>query len=505
MTFITLPRLTVEADGQPLPEAALVALTRLSVHQQLALPTLCELVFVDPPGPLDAPARLAPGTRLRLSLAGGATPLFVGQVTGLAHAFTPDGERQVRVHGYDALHALRKRGGVRAHVQVAPAELAAEMVGDLGLAVEAAEPGPVHSYLIQGEQSDFDFLGDLLARCGLYAVVRDGTLHLLTLAGLPATVALALGETLLEARAELNGERVASEVTTQGWNPLLMESFSSTRGQPRSSREVVAAVAPADVDGDGVVWLLDEDLAVPDHVEGLAQAELDHRAAGAVTVQGVALGDPALQPGTGIALSGLGESVSGRYTLTAVTHRIDPEHGYLSRFDTAPPPLPARARGAVASLGVVSQVDDPDGMGRVRVTLPAFDGVETDWMQVVAPAAGVNKGLVALPGVDDNVLVLFTRHNPAQGLVLGGIYGPFAPYDPGVAGGDTRRYTLRTPRGHLIRLDDDGNALRVEHRDGSYVEMTPDKVLVHAEGDLELTAPGHQVLIRGAQIDFERG
>lgn len=505
MSFVTLPRLSLEVDGQPLPDGALVALTRVRVHQQLALPALAEMVFADPPGPLDMAGRLQPGAHLRLTLAGTTAPLFAGQVTGVTYVFAPDGERQLRVHGYDPLHALRKRSGARAHVQLTPRELAAELAGPLGLTVEAAEPGPMHAYLIQGSQSDFDFLSDLLFRCGLYATIRENTLHLLTLAGLPETLPLALGQTLLEARVALNGDRVADQVTAQGWNPLLMEHFASTQGSARSGREAPATIAPAAVGGDGEVWLLDEELAVPDHVDGLAQGELDRRAAGAVTVTGVAPGDPALRPGTGVALTGLGEAVSGRYVLTTVTHIIDPDEGYLSRFDTAPPPVPARPAGAVTSLGVVTQVDDPDGMGRVRVALPAFDGVETDWMQVVAPAAGVNKGLVALPGVEDNVLVLFPRHNLAQGLVLGGIYGPFAPYDPGVAGGDVQRYTLQTPGGHLIRLDDEGNVLRVEHRDGSYVEMTPDRVRVHAAGDLELTAPGRQVLIRGGQIDFERG
>jgi len=87
--------------------------------------------------------------------------------------------------------------------------------------------------------------------------------------------------------------------------------------------------------------------------------------------------------------------------------------------------------------------------------------------------------------------------------VLGGLYGPGGPKDPGVAQGGTRRYTLGTAGGHRVRLDDEGRTLRVESSGGSYVEMAPDKVTLHAAGDLEITAPGRKIVISGQAIDFQ--
>ena len=67
-----------------------------------------------------------------------------------------------------------------------------------------------------------------------------------------------------------------------------------------------------------------------------------------------------------------------------------------------------------------------------------------------------------------------------------------------------RRYTFRTPNGQRIRLDDARATIRVQNSGGSYVDLSPSRVLVHAAGDLELEAPGHSVVIRGQAIDFER-
>jgi hypothetical protein len=49
------------------------------------------------------------------------------------------------------------------------------------------------------------------------------------------------------------------------------------------------------------------------------------------------------------------------------------------------------------------------------------------------------------------------------------------------------------------------HTIRLENGKGSYVELSADKVRVHAAVDLELEAPGQAVLIRGQSIDFERG
>jgi len=190
--------------------------------------------------------------------------------------------------------------------------------------------------------------------------------------------------------------------------------------------------------------------------------------------------------------------------LSEVTHTIDNRKGYTSIISSEPPPRPARPQEAVAAVGVVTRVDDPEGFGRVKVSLPAYNQVESDWLQVIHPAAGVNKGLVALPGIDDNVLVVFTHADPAQGVVVGGFYGPYAPYDPGVEGNSVRRYSLRTPAGHVLRMDDEGKTLRLEDSQGSYVEMSPGKVRLFSTADLEISAPGKELVISAAAIDFRK-
>lgn len=74
----SLPEIWLEVDGTPLTAADLPALREVRVQQRLSLPTLCELAFADPPGPLTRVAQLVAGTRLRVRVAEHQEPLFVG-------------------------------------------------------------------------------------------------------------------------------------------------------------------------------------------------------------------------------------------------------------------------------------------------------------------------------------------------------------------------------------------------------------------------------------------
>jgi phage baseplate assembly protein V len=501
---VSLPQVTIVADGVPFPPEGMRALSAVQVQQRLSVPTLCELTYNDPPGPLDAATLLVPGTTLSINVGAHVEPLFGGEVTAIEHVYGPAGEREIRVRGYDLLHRLRKRQSVRAHVQMNLRELAQELVADVGLEVQADDPGPLWPRLIQYRQSDLQLLVDVAERHGLYLALRENVLHLLTLEGIGIPVPLVLGESLLEARVEVNGEPACRSVTAMGWNPVRVESYEGQASSARVGRQVIAQAPPAQVGGSGEQVLLDKTAPSSQHTEAVAQAELDRRIAYEVTLWGAAEGNPLLRPGAPIIVTGIADLLMGRYVLTSVTHTIDGRRGFLSEIATAPPPRRAQDQRPSATLGVVTRVDDPEDLGRVQVSLPTYSDVESEWMHVLSPGAGTNKGLVALPDVGDDVLLIFFDGDPGQGVILGGLYGMQGPPDSGVVDQAVRRYTFRTPGGQRIRLDDARGVIRVQNSGGSYVDLSPSRVLVHAAGDLELEAPGHSVIIRGQAIDFER-
>jgi phage protein D/phage baseplate assembly protein gpV len=500
-SVVALPQVLVEVDGLQLEEAAINELAAVRVRQRLAAPAQCELSFHGPVE-TDLPR---PGSDLRVAVAGHDTRLFEGQVTAVEHVFGPDRDYSLVVRSYDAMHRLRKRSQARALVQTTVDGLASELAHEVGLDSQAAESGPVWQNVVQHNETDLELLVVLAARCGLYPVIRDGVLHLITLEGDGDAIELTLGEELLEARVELNGERAARSVKAMGWDPLRAEAHQAEASSPRTGRDIGAEVSPTDVGGTGEVALFGEYASDEAHVAAIAQAELDARAAGEVTLWGVAEGDPELRAGTPVELSGLRDELDGTYVLTDVTHTVDGVRGYLTELSTTPPDVRRRRTAASAALGEVTSVDDPDGRGRVRVSFPAHGDVESDWLGVVVPGAGGDRGIVALPDVGDRVLVAFAHEDPATGVIVGGLYGGGGPPDPGVEGAATRRFSMRTSGGQWITLDDENKKLRLEDVTGSSVELSPDQVTVHAAVDLTIEAPGRAVLVRAKTVDFEQG
>jgi len=500
--IVAIPHVVVELEGAQLADNALRTLTRVLVQQRLSVPTLCELTFEDPAGAIAQ--AYAPGSSLLVRLEGYTEPLFSGEITAVEYVYGPRHEREIRVRSYDSLHRLRKRQPVRAHVQVGLLDLCSEIAADLGLSVESMDDGPIWQHVIQHRQSDLDLLVELAEQCGLYLTVRGTILHLVTLSGLGTPVPLDLGDSLLEARLEVNADPACRSVLANGWDASRAERHRATVTETKLGREVTAEVAPDRVGGSGQRNLVDQSAFTDRHAAGLAQSELDWHTAREVSFWGVAQGDPGLQPARPVEIRGVEAALTGRYVITSATHRVDRENGFTSEISTTPPARRGRRSAAVAALGAVSRIDDPDGLGRVRVSLPTYEDVETDWMCVLLPAAGKGKGFVSLPDVGDQVLVLFAHEDPSQGVVLGGLYGVQKPPDTGIENGAVARYTLLTPGGQQAQLDDTRKAVHLANSDGSFVDISPEKIVVHAKTDLFLEAPGRLVVIQGDKIDFRR-
>lgn len=495
MTSLTRPaRWTLELGGHNLSPDVQGRLTSLRVQQRVSLPAVCELVLVGRPFPL-----AEPGTALKVGVDG--TDCFSGEVTAVTLGCLPDGTQELTVRAYDRLHRLRKRSPLQARSDLTLSGLASDLAASLSLTLDldAGLPGPVWTSHLQTGASDFQLLSDLAERVGASFMVTGERLRIYGPGGAGDPVPLVLGNTLLEAAIAHNVEALRDGVHVTGWDLQRSEAVNG-----RAALE----------DGDplpGDFGATDRELAGLElgaqQAQTLARAELEHGAASVWTLQGAASGDPRLAPGTNVSVSGLGSGWDRTFTLTEVTHTLDPRLGYLSEVSSRPPPRRplTSGSGAVATLGVVTDVQDPLIQGRVRVALSAYGDLQGDWMPVVGVAAGSGKGLMALPDTGDRVLALLTRGDPAQGVVLGGLYGPDGPADAGLTGEGVRRYTLRTAAGERLLLDADRGGVTVQDRAGSTLEFLPGGVRLSAQADLLIEAPGRRITIRADRIDFERG
>ena len=113
--------------------------------------------------------------------------------------------------------------------------------------------------------------------------------------------------------------------------------------------------------------------------------------------------------------------------------------------------------GAYPAL--VKDVADPDGQGRVKVSLPWSpdpDGAAYEaWARLATLMAGNNRGSWFVPDVNDEVLVVFAGGDPRFPCVVGSLWnGEDAPPESMDGAGRNYLKVLRSRNGVQVTLDD---------------------------------------------------
>jgi hypothetical protein len=144
-------------------------------------------------------------------------------------------------------------------------------------------------------------------------------------------------------------------------------------------------------------------------------------------------------------------------------------------------------RGVV--VGVVKDLVDPLGEGRVRVQFPWLSDDElSGWAPIVRTMAGKDRGFYYMPELEDEALVAFELGDFNHPFVVGFLHnGVDLPPDDDI---DSRVRRLRTVSGHVLEFDDRPGQERVllETQGGHSLTMedTPGSVAVRTSGGQEV-------------------
>jgi uncharacterized protein involved in type VI secretion and phage assembly len=108
----------------------------------------------------------------------------------------------------------------------------------------------------------------------------------------------------------------------------------------------------------------------------------------------------------------------------------------------------------------VSDIKDPDGMGRVKITLPwspdTGDSRYEVWARVATLMGGKDRGSWFIPDVSDEVLVSFEGGDPRRPYVVGGLWnGKDSPPESMDGAGNNFKKVLRSRKGVKVTLDDE--------------------------------------------------
>ncbi len=179
--------------------------------------------------------------------------------------------------------------------------------------------------------------------------------------------------------------------------------------------------------------------------------------------------------------------------------------------------------------GLVSDIKDPDGSGRVKVTLPWSPDTGSDhyeaWARVATLMAGNNRGSWFIPDVNDEVLLGFEAGDPRHPYVLGGLWNGAdkAPESMDGAGQNNKKvlrsrngvkltlddtsgqehFIVETPGGQKITLQDGPGSVEILDSNGNSVKLQTSGITVNAAAKVTVTAS--QVEVSASMVTVNAG
>jgi uncharacterized protein involved in type VI secretion and phage assembly len=178
---------------------------------------------------------------------------------------------------------------------------------------------------------------------------------------------------------------------------------------------------------------------------------------------------------------------------------------------------------------LVSDIKDPDGQGRIKITLPwspdtGSDRYET-WARLATLMAGNNRGTWFIPDVNDEVLVVFEAGDPRRPYVVGALWnGSDSPPDSMDGAGNNYRKVIKsrngvkvtlddtdgqekfiaeTPGGQKITLQDGPGTITVADSNGNSVKLDPGGITVNAS--IKVTVNASLVEMSASMVTVNAG
>ena len=433
------------------------------------------LRFADPEYAIASSTTIALGNRVEIH-ARDKGLLMRGDITGVSveHQLGEAPDLVIVVH--DKAYKLALTTKVATYLNMKFSDVVEKLASEHSLSAKVTATSNVLPHMFKAD-SDLALLDALADRAGFDWWVDGNDLHFEKPAE-GTTVELQLAKDLLAFSVRASGLH-ASSVKVDGWDhkqtsAINAQAASSDAVMQPTSDFVNGYAKPHKLTGSSP--MLSTVLAPNTQAEAteLSQAALDRAVAAAVTARGVMLGDPRIKLGVSVKINDAGP-LSGKYHVTQVEH-VFRASGFETRFvagERRPRSLVDTLAGGTAGtsgasgqnasfhhdglvFGMVTNVNDPDKLGRVKVKFPVLsDKEETDWARVVMLGAGKKRGAVFVPEVGDEVLVGFENGDVRHPVVIGGLYSSkttIPKWD--VERGEINSRSITSRLGHVIEFGD---------------------------------------------------
>lgn len=260
-----------------------------------------------------------------------------GEITGLEPEFPIEAPPTLTVRGYDRRHRLMGNSKTRAFLNMKDSDIASRIAGDYSLSPDVEDTRISLEYVLQHNQTDFQFLSERAQRIGFEMVVIDRTLQFRPRQNEGnSSVTLNREVELLDFSARLSTIGQVEEVFVKGWNARDKAKVVARSGIGDEQRMGGTVSGPSEVreafPGSGITTV-DLPMLSQAEAESLAKGWFKELALHYVVGQGLCIGRTDLRAGRLVEIQGIGRRFSGLYYVTSTEHTFRPGSGYRTAFE----------------------------------------------------------------------------------------------------------------------------------------------------------------------------
>src|SRR5262245_37149221 len=175
----SVPSVEMKVNGFFLPAEAMAHVIGVTIDDSVDLPGMFTIELAGGgtlkqtiPWVDDQRFEVGGAVEIKLGYGSEMETLFSGEITGLEPEFVFDRPPGLIVRGYDRRHRLQRGRKTRTFVQKKDSDIASQIGGEAGLTVNATDSGTSLDYVLQANQTDWEFLCER-ARLIRYEVVVD--------------------------------------------------------------------------------------------------------------------------------------------------------------------------------------------------------------------------------------------------------------------------------------------------------------------------------------------
>ena len=468
--------ITITVDGAAIQQEYRDLLTEVRVRDTLALPDAAMIRITDPKGEnIDAMMKLfgiGKEVEIKVSAIGdrATKQIFKGEIVAIEPDFGQAGVN-LAIRALDKGHRLQRQRKVRTFQQMSASDIVNKLARENGLRAQVDSTNVVFEFFQQSAETDWDLIARLARTHGhRFYIDADKLCFTKPGAGAGSPVTLRWQDDLISFRPRVSGVQQVQTINLRGWDPKAKANLSGTASgattvsQPGIQRSKVSSDSLG-----GTTVIVERPVANSGEATAVAKSALSGRAEAFAEAEGVAFGNPAIQAGCKVKIEGVGTSLGGTYLVSSSTHSYRGEKGYQTSFQISgmsdrglldlfhPPERHDWSRDLV--IGLVTNNNDPDQMGRIRVKYPSLsDSEESAWARVASVSAGNGRGLMMLPQVNEEVIIGFEQGDTRRPIVLGSLFNG---------------------------KDKPGTDL-LQNRDGSFALLSNEKAHIHTKKDLEI-------------------